>query len=204
MFIASPFQPYSNIFLSSSTLSRSRKIRCDSTRPVCNNCVRRSNECEYDLVPKRRGPDKRPGTRQRSCKKRPADGSAPPPPKRKRTISDRETEQRELPPSRVKESLQQDQKRLSPTSSHTDRHPQDPHYPHLHPHLDPPPPSSTDLRIPTDPNNYKVCPLADLIPPPTQLTFRYSTISLRRTVETHRICTIKVPIQSHLIRANSA
>lgn len=65
--------------------SRARKIRCDSTRPVCNNCLRRSNECHYDTVPKRRGPDKRPGTRQRSCKKRPSDGSAPlPPPKRKR------------------------------------------------------------------------------------------------------------------------
>ncbi|KIK99397.1 hypothetical protein PAXRUDRAFT_822813 [Paxillus rubicundulus Ve08.2h10] len=66
---------------------RARKIRCDSTRPICHNCVRRSNECQYDAVPKRRGPDKRPGTRQRSCKKRPADGSAPPlpPSKRKRT-----------------------------------------------------------------------------------------------------------------------
>jgi hypothetical protein len=65
--------------------SRARKIRCDSTRPVCNNCLRRSNECHYDTVPKRRGPDKRPGTRQRSCKKRPSDGSTPlPPTKRKR------------------------------------------------------------------------------------------------------------------------
>ncbi|OJA20523.1 hypothetical protein AZE42_01595 [Rhizopogon vesiculosus] len=65
---------------------RARKIRCDSTRPICHNCVRRSNECQYDAAPKRRGPDKKPGTRQRSCKKRPADGSAPPsvPPKRKR------------------------------------------------------------------------------------------------------------------------
>ncbi|KDR67042.1 hypothetical protein GALMADRAFT_1133694 [Galerina marginata CBS 339.88] len=130
---------------------RSRKIRCDSTRPVCNNCHRRSNDCEYDLVPKRRGPDKRPGTRQRSCKKRPADGSAPPPPKRKRTTAERSTEQRELPPSRVKENLQ-DSKRPSPTSRHVDRHPQDPHYPHLHPHSGQPPPSPTDLRIPTDPN----------------------------------------------------
>ncbi|KAI0368375.1 hypothetical protein BV20DRAFT_1084510 [Pilatotrama ljubarskyi] len=52
---------------------RARKIRCDSTRPFCHNCVRRNNECEYDAVPKRRGPDKRPGTRQRSCKKRPPD-----------------------------------------------------------------------------------------------------------------------------------
>ncbi|KAG5351415.1 hypothetical protein C0989_006525 [Termitomyces sp. Mn162] len=54
---------------------RGRKIRCDSTRPVCNNCVRRSNVCEYDLVPKRRGPDKNPGTRHRRCKKRPPDDS---------------------------------------------------------------------------------------------------------------------------------
>ncbi|KAF9258649.1 hypothetical protein L218DRAFT_1004794 [Marasmius fiardii PR-910] len=54
---------------------RSRKIRCDSTRPTCSNCVRRNNACEYDAVPKRRGPDKRPGTRQRSCKKRPATDS---------------------------------------------------------------------------------------------------------------------------------
>lgn len=66
--------------------SRARKIRCDSTRPICNNCVRRSNPCEYDAVPKRRGPDKRPGTRQRSCKKRPSEGpSASPPSKRKRS-----------------------------------------------------------------------------------------------------------------------
>ncbi|KIM45747.1 hypothetical protein M413DRAFT_17514 [Hebeloma cylindrosporum] len=132
---------------------RSRKIRCDSTRPVCNNCVRRSNECEYDLVPKRRGPDKRPGTRQRSCKKRPADGSAPPPSKRKRTTSERPTEQPEVTPSRVKENLQQDQKRPSPGSRHPDR---DPHYPYLHPHSGPPPSSSpTDLRIPTDSTHYK-------------------------------------------------
>ncbi|TFY79931.1 hypothetical protein EWM64_g4083 [Hericium alpestre] len=66
---------------------RARKIRCDSTRPECNNCVRRSNECIYDAVPKRRGPDKRPGTRQRSCKKRPTDGSAPHPKKRRKTES---------------------------------------------------------------------------------------------------------------------
>jgi hypothetical protein len=84
--------------------SRSRKIRCDSTRPVCNNCVRRSNECEYDAVPKRRGPDKRPGTRQRSCKKRPADGSVPPPPKRKKT-SDRTSDSRDFAQPKAKENM---------------------------------------------------------------------------------------------------
>ncbi|KAG1789314.1 uncharacterized protein HD556DRAFT_1495010 [Suillus plorans] len=64
-----------------------RKIRCDSTRPACHNCVRRLNECHYDATPKRRGPDKRPGTRQHSCKKCPADGSSLPSllSKRKRT-----------------------------------------------------------------------------------------------------------------------
>ncbi|KDQ27287.1 hypothetical protein PLEOSDRAFT_1076525 [Pleurotus ostreatus PC15] len=84
---------------------RARKIRCDSTRPACNNCHRRSNDCQYDAVPKRRGPDKRPGTRQRSCKKRPADGSAPPPPKRSRKTSERQTEERDPTTSRVKENM---------------------------------------------------------------------------------------------------
>ncbi|EKM54774.1 uncharacterized protein PHACADRAFT_258850 [Phanerochaete carnosa HHB-10118-sp] len=56
---------------------RARKIRCDSTRPHCNNCIRRGNDCEYDAKPKRRGPDKRPGTRQRSCKKRPPEADPP-------------------------------------------------------------------------------------------------------------------------------
>ncbi|PVF96721.1 hypothetical protein CPB86DRAFT_816095 [Serendipita vermifera] len=50
---------------------RSRKVKCDSQRPQCKNCVRRSDPCEYDTAQKRRGPDKRPGTRQRSFKKRP-------------------------------------------------------------------------------------------------------------------------------------
>ncbi|KAF8137874.1 hypothetical protein K438DRAFT_2023529 [Mycena galopus ATCC 62051] len=49
---------------------RSRKIRCDSTRPHCSNCSRRADKCEYDPAPKRRGPDKKPGTRQRRGKKR--------------------------------------------------------------------------------------------------------------------------------------
>ncbi|KAF8712533.1 hypothetical protein AX14_013010 [Amanita brunnescens Koide BX004] len=56
---------------------RSRKIRCDSKRPTCNNCARRSNLCEYDAVPKRRGPDKHPGTRQRRPKKRLLEEPAP-------------------------------------------------------------------------------------------------------------------------------
>ena len=51
--------------------SRSRKVRCDSVRPKCGNCTRRATECEFDAVPKRRGPDRAPGTRHRTCKKRP-------------------------------------------------------------------------------------------------------------------------------------
>ena len=49
--------------------SRSRKIRCDGAKPICHNCSRRSdqtNPCTYDSEPKRRGPDKTPGARQRS------------------------------------------------------------------------------------------------------------------------------------------
>jgi len=37
-------------------------------------------------MPKRRGPDKRPGTRQRRCKKRAPDDPTPPNPKRRRTV----------------------------------------------------------------------------------------------------------------------
>ncbi|KAK2459632.1 hypothetical protein APHAL10511_008277 [Amanita phalloides] len=45
---------------------RMRKIRCDGAKPVCHNCNRRANsECEYDSLPKRRGPDRIPGVRQR-------------------------------------------------------------------------------------------------------------------------------------------
>jgi hypothetical protein len=117
---------------------------------MCNNCARRSNECEYDLVPKRRGPDKRPGTRQRSCKKRPADGSTPPRPKRKRTSSDQEP--REAPtPSRVKENTQ-DSKHSSPIRQ-IDRYTQDPHLSQPHSGLSP-----ADVRIQADPTtHYKVC-----------------------------------------------
>ncbi|KAJ7055843.1 hypothetical protein C8F01DRAFT_447310 [Mycena amicta] len=49
---------------------RRRKVRCDSIRPACGNCLRRKTpeECVYDAVPRRRGPDKNPGTRNRPCK----------------------------------------------------------------------------------------------------------------------------------------
>ncbi|KAL5524436.1 hypothetical protein ACEPAF_9576 [Sanghuangporus sanghuang] len=49
---------------------RGRKIRCDAARPACSNCVRRREECRYDEKPRRRGPDKVPGSRMRSCKSR--------------------------------------------------------------------------------------------------------------------------------------
>ncbi|KAG1822857.1 uncharacterized protein BJ212DRAFT_1264145 [Suillus subaureus] len=50
---------------------RTRKIRCDGAKPQCHNCSRRSksgDECTYDAVPKRRGPDKTPGARQRTAR----------------------------------------------------------------------------------------------------------------------------------------
>lgn len=62
--------------------SRTRKIRCDGAKPVCHNCSKRStgnNDCNYDAVPKRRGPDRTPGARQRIAKdsKDEIDGGGP-------------------------------------------------------------------------------------------------------------------------------
>ncbi|KAH7885280.1 hypothetical protein F5I97DRAFT_1884201 [Phlebopus sp. FC_14] len=50
---------------------RTRKIRCDGAKPTCHNCSRRAKaneECTYDAAPKRRGPDKTPGARQRMAR----------------------------------------------------------------------------------------------------------------------------------------
>ncbi|KAL1745128.1 hypothetical protein HDZ31DRAFT_37102 [Schizophyllum fasciatum] len=45
---------------------RNRKIRCDGARPACHNCtVKGNSECNYDALPRRRGPDKVPGARHR-------------------------------------------------------------------------------------------------------------------------------------------
>lgn len=56
------------IFDNFSSKSRNRKIRCDGAKPTCHNCTRRKNltgPCCYDPAPKRRGPDRNPGARQR-------------------------------------------------------------------------------------------------------------------------------------------
>lgn len=50
------------------TLCRQRKIKCGGEQPACRNCVRIEVSCHYDAEPKRRGPDKRPGTRTRTRK----------------------------------------------------------------------------------------------------------------------------------------
>ncbi|EJU04995.1 hypothetical protein DACRYDRAFT_93371 [Dacryopinax primogenitus] len=44
---------------------RSRKIKCNGEKPICENCIRRGTICEYDAQPRRRGPDKNPGGRVR-------------------------------------------------------------------------------------------------------------------------------------------
>ncbi|TCD70530.1 hypothetical protein EIP91_002876 [Steccherinum ochraceum] len=61
--------------------SRSRKIRCDGAKPICHNCSRRPGvsptdtpECSYDAQPKRRGPDRNPGARQRVTAQETSDG----------------------------------------------------------------------------------------------------------------------------------
>lgn len=46
-------------------------------RPICKNCTRRSEPCEYDEAPKRRGPDKSPGTRHRRYWKNPENTTLP-------------------------------------------------------------------------------------------------------------------------------
>ncbi|TFL03495.1 hypothetical protein BDV98DRAFT_386371 [Pterulicium gracile] len=68
---------------------RGRKIKCDSTRPICNGCLKRDYVCEYDPAPKRRGPDKCPGKRQRTRKRDLPDGddaSGPPVKKRRAPV----------------------------------------------------------------------------------------------------------------------
>ncbi|KAG6330724.1 hypothetical protein ID866_8364, partial [Astraeus odoratus] len=58
---------------------RTRKIRCDGAKPACHNCVHRTkadDECSYDAAPKRRGPDKVPGARQRVAREARGEGSA--------------------------------------------------------------------------------------------------------------------------------
>lgn len=67
--------------------SRTRKIRCDGAKPVCHNCGRRAgghNECNYDPLPKRRGPDKQPGARQRFLQAPESGSPEGPPPRRRR------------------------------------------------------------------------------------------------------------------------
>lgn len=46
-------------------------------RPICKNCTRRSEPCEYDVVPKRRGPDRQPGSRHRLYRKKPEYATPP-------------------------------------------------------------------------------------------------------------------------------
>ncbi|KIM31556.1 hypothetical protein M408DRAFT_21575 [Serendipita vermifera MAFF 305830] len=57
---------------------RLRKVRCDSNRPTCKNCTRRSDACQYDPAPKRRGPDKRPRTYHNLQRKTPEESASSP------------------------------------------------------------------------------------------------------------------------------
>ncbi|KAJ9122817.1 hypothetical protein QFC24_004248 [Naganishia onofrii] len=55
------------------TKCRHRKIKCGGQRPICENCEKKGLECVFDVVVKRRGPDKQPGGRM---KKRGGSGHA--------------------------------------------------------------------------------------------------------------------------------
>jgi len=133
------------------------KICCDSTRPVCDYCSCRSHDCKYDEKPRRRVPDKRPGTRQRSCKKRPADRSAPPP-KRQRAAIERLSEKGEDLQLNALESPPSSGmvERYSPKFYHSTVHAA---AAHAHPSI-----STGDLRS-SEPNSHpKVCQLLLLFP----------------------------------------
>lgn len=47
------------------TKCRHRKIKCGGQRPVCENCEKKGLQCVYDVIVKRRGPDKKPGGRMK-------------------------------------------------------------------------------------------------------------------------------------------
>ena len=70
--------------LSSTLSSRGRKIRCDGAKPACHHCCQRAGneQCTYDPLPKRRGPDRVQGARTRAP--RPGEGDAAPPRRRRR------------------------------------------------------------------------------------------------------------------------
>ncbi|KAH9993709.1 hypothetical protein BJV74DRAFT_770667 [Russula compacta] len=61
---------------------RARKIRCDGAKPVCYHCSQRggNEQCSYDALPKRRGPDRIQGARIRGTESKEDDG----PPRRRR------------------------------------------------------------------------------------------------------------------------
>jgi Fungal Zn(2)-Cys(6) binuclear cluster domain len=92
-----------SLFIKHQPSSRNRKIRCDGAQPVCHSCgLRQGEECIYDPAPKRRGPDKTPGARQRIAQYRKGlmEGDyvqAPPGRRRRRTAREKAAEQRETP-----------------------------------------------------------------------------------------------------------
>ncbi|KAJ7095744.1 hypothetical protein B0H15DRAFT_774458 [Mycena belliarum] len=82
---------------------RTRKIRCDGAKPICHNCNKRSSggsECNYDPLPKRRGPDKTPGARQRAARKMSAESGSGRSRRRANSLgaTDRSPDGTQLPP----------------------------------------------------------------------------------------------------------
>ena len=151
-------------------------------RPTCSNCVRRSNDCEYDERPRRRGPDKRPGTRQRSCKKRPADGSAPPP-KRRKVIA----EEDERPQAKSTESSldSRTSDRYSPKVYQSDANPPA--------HL--PAAPASDSRIGEPSWHPKVCGILAFFMAIVKCTYRNRLLR----IDSHHTSTAKVPIFTKIL-----
>ncbi len=56
-----PFSVIPYIFLSQTlTITTGRKLRCDGNKPSCSTCRERGETCTWDIVPRRRGPGRKP------------------------------------------------------------------------------------------------------------------------------------------------
>lgn len=120
---------------------RTRKIRCDGAKPTCHNCGRHPKEddpCTYDAAPKRRGPDKVPGARQRTAREATIEGhsiddlcgSATCRRRRRRGESDRYTQSEEAS-GRDDSSTPSISTALIMAPTHQSLLPMDPHFPEI-------------------------------------------------------------------------
>ncbi|EIN12958.1 hypothetical protein PUNSTDRAFT_118598 [Punctularia strigosozonata HHB-11173 SS5] len=165
-------KPRQRVFLAC-VQCRNRKVRCDGARPNCYNCSKRAAErekaheepepeCSYDAVPKRRGPDRDPGARQRVSR---SEGEPGPVRRRRRKPED-------------KTPYQKDGQSLSPPVGEPA------------PIIRPPSPPRLHVTIPSPPapRSAYAAPLSALSsstsPPSTLATLSSSTLSMASATST--------------------